>query len=57
MSSGQSSRFMLVFVTHRYGQPALSVPWETSVIIDSSTNSPCVDGRSLLVLLSPHRTA
>lgn len=51
MTSGESSRFklMLVFVTSRYGQPAQSVPWETLLIINSSTNSSCVDGRSLLV--------
>lgn len=54
MSSGRSSRFklMLVFVTTRYGQPSPSVPWETLVIIDSSTNPFWVDGRSLLGLLS-----
>lgn len=47
MSSGESSRFklMLVFVTSRYGQPAQSVPWETMVIMNSSTNSCCVDGQ------------
>lgn len=54
MSSGQSSRIklMLVFVTTRYGEPALSLPWETLGIIDSRKNSSCVDGRSLLVSVS-----